>query len=171
MTYTNIEPIIYKIGIWIAENIPEYLNHANTEMISWPNGITIPEILSAQAVANTVPALKKIGFGTSIPTSGPFPYLLIDLDSIDLEPAGQLSNWVKLRLKLIVALQENNEKRLLPDLLRYIDVIAHAIGQHTTLGGIVDEAEMVTFDKDELPGTKTGFIIGDLVVKFELTCD
>jgi hypothetical protein len=74
-------------------------------------------------------------------------------------------------MKLVTALQENNEKRLFPALARYIDAIVHAVGNNVTLDGLVDETKITGLDKDEVPENHTGFVIADLSVKFELICD
>lgn len=167
----TIERVVYGVAAWFADNLPDYLVKANEAMAGWPNGTILPALLEAPSATGEAPALVKVGVGNSIPSSGPFPYLLVALDSTDLESAGQCSDWVTLHLKLVVAFQENNEARILPDAARYMDALARAVGEHSTLDGLADEAHLTNLDKDELPANATGFVIGDLSVKFELICD
>lgn len=171
MTYTAMEPVIYGVAIWFAEHLPEYLAATNDAMASWPDGILVPALLDPPPAASGAPALRKVLLGTSIPASGPFPCLLVALDSVDVESAGQNSDWITLHLKLVVALQENNEKRILPDTARYMDALTHAVGENVTLGGLVDEAKIPSLEKDEVPANGTGFVVADLSTKFEMICD
>jgi hypothetical protein len=171
VTYSAIEPVIYRVADWFAAHLPDYLAEADEAMVSWHDGDTFPAIFDPPAAAYEVPSLRKVGIGTSIPASGPFPYLLVALDSVDVESAGQTSDWITLHMKLVTALQENNEKRLFPALARYIDAIVHAVGNNVTLDGLVDETKITGLDKDEVPENHTGFVIADLSVKFELICD
>jgi hypothetical protein len=171
VTYSAIEPVIYGVASWFAEYLPDYLAKANDAMASWPDGVVLPALLDPPPAASMAPTLRKVILGTTIPASGPFPCLLVAFDSVDLEAIGQNSDRVTLHLKLVAAIQENNEARILPDTARYMDALAHAVGENLTLGGLVDEAKIPTIEKDEVPANGTGFVIADLSATFEMICD
>jgi hypothetical protein len=97
-------------------------------MVSWHDGDTFPAIFDPPAAAYEVPSLRKVGIGTSIPASGPFPYLLVALDSVAVESAGQTSDWITLHMKLVTALQENNERS-------GCSLRSHANRRHSACGG------------------------------------
>jgi hypothetical protein len=180
MTYNNIESVLYSVGTWFANALPLALAEANGQIAAWKTDaallpddsmLSLSDLFEDLTFDFEVQPFKKVGVGTLIPASGPFPYLLLIFDDLETESAGQLSDWITLHLKLIVALQENNEKRLPPTLFRYIDAFVHAIGKDGTLGGIVDSARFSTVDKEEVPSSKVGFVVGNLSVKFELICE
>lgn len=167
----NIEPVVYGIASWMAENIPAYLTKVNADMASWPGSSLPPSILQPAASVFDPPALRRVSVVTSIPSTGPFPFLMVNLDDFDVEWAGQNSERITLRVMLVLALSESKPGRLLGALLRYADAIVQAVGSNLTLGGLVEEAKVVSAEKDELPGKDTGFLVVNMTARFEIICE
>ena len=171
MNYANIEPKVYGTAIWLITYLPEYLALATSELAPWPSETDFPSILDVPDESYTPPALKKASVGVTIPPAGPFPYLLTVLDNVTVEWAGQNSDMLTLNMKVVIAMQENSERRIGAALMRYMDALTMAIGKNVTLDGLFDEIKLTNMDKDESAATKVGFLVADLVAKYEVTCE
>jgi len=171
MAYSNIEPNVYGVAVWLAQYLPTYLTAANAEQTSWPGDMVFPSIFLVPDEDYNPPALRRAAVGSSIPMEGPFPYLMVELDSVDVEWAGQNSEFITLRLRVIIALQETREKKLLAALTRYMDALVQAVGHNVTLGGLLEEAKVTHIEKDELPANHVGFVTADMTAKFEILCE
>lgn len=169
--HANIEPILYGIAVWLAENVPTYLTKVNGDMASWPGSITFPAIFQPAGSVFNPPALKRVSVVSSIPSSGPFPFLMVNLDDFDVEWSGQNSEKITLKIMLVLALSESKNGKLLSALLRYADAIVQAVGSNVTLGGLVEEAKVISADKDELPAKGTGFLVVNMTARFEIICE
>lgn len=171
MIYANIEPKVYAVATWLTTYLPTYLALAGSELAPWPSDTSFPSALELPDDDYTPPALKKAAVGSTIPPSGPFPYLLVALDSIAIEDAGQASQWVTLSLKAVLAIQENSERRIGAALMRYSDALIMAVGSNVTMDGTFDEIKLTAIDTDELPQNRVGFLSADLTARFEITCE
>jgi hypothetical protein len=171
LNYANIEPKVYKTAIWLLTYLPEYLALASAELATWPSDTDFPSAFDMPDENNTPLAIKKASVGVTVPKAGPFPYLLLVLDNVGVEWSGQNSDIVTLNMKVILAVQENSERRIGVALMRYMDALTMAIGKNVTLNGLFNEIKLTMMDVAESPETRAGFMVADLVAKYEITCE
>jgi len=173
MIHSNLEPVIYKTAAWLTAYLQGYITNATAEraVATYPSVTDFPSILDYPDDDYTPPALKRAAVGSVIPPSGPFPYLLLVLDGVVPEWSGQNSENLNITMKAIVAIQENNDRKLGIALMRYMDGLIQALGANITLDGIFDEIKITNIDKDELPANKVGFLIADLSARLEIVSE
>lgn len=169
MTYSNVEPIVYGIAARIAILLPTYLTATNAETNAalYPSDTHYPSIFTVPDTSYSAEALKKAAVATSIPATGPFPYMMVNLDGVDYEEIGQNSDLITMRVSLVVALSESKDAKLGHALMRYMDALHKCIAANLTLGGLVQHIKIATIDKQQLAGDKAGFVVADLVATIE----
>lgn len=169
MTYSNIEPIVYGIASRIAILLPDYLTATNTETNAalYPSDTHYPSIFLVPDTDYNAPALKKAAVSPMIPATGPFPYMMVNIDGADFEEVGQNSDLITMRLSLVVGLAESKDLKLGHALMRYMDALHKCIAANLTLGGLVQHIRISTMEKQQMPGEKAGFVVADLIATIE----
>jgi hypothetical protein len=151
MTYSDLAQTLDDLAAWIMATFPTYLARANSG-----------------ASGRSAPALKKAERKAFIPDTGPYPYCMVNLDRATPERWGQNAQMITAEVSVNFCLSEPSPDLLDEALYRYIDALADMIGANISLGGLVDQAELLSIEKDTLPADGKGFVIATLSTRTEV---
>lgn len=144
-----IESITAAVASWLGANFGTYIDRANT-------GMTYQ--------ASNIAECKALPY---IPDRGPFPFVMVNPDSVDVERSGQCVHRVTVTLSVNILVREANKDDLGTALMRYMDALIDAVGANATMGGTVDDVYISTIDKGEMPADGRGFVMATLIASAE----
>lgn len=145
-----VERIANGIAGWLNDNFNTYLARANADQ------------------TYVAPELKKCEVKAWIPTEGPFPYMMVNLDFVDYEWIGNCAEKAKLTLSVNALVTEPKKDNLPIALVRYMDALADAVRENITMNGTADTIRVDTIDKGEMPADGRGWVVATLIATAEV---
>lgn len=150
MTNSFIERMLQGAADFLTANLPTYITRANTGTTGFQ-----------------APAPRKIEVKDLIPQNGPFPFGMVDVDTVAIDASGQNCQRIAATISINFAFSESKPENVRIATVRYMDALIDLFGENETLGGVAGIAYLETIDKAVLPGDGKGFVVATARLELE----
>lgn len=147
MTTSSCERISAAVAVFISANMATYVARANTGTIG-----------------THAPMPKKCEVSVGIPDNGPYPYIMVNRDSVQVEPTGNDYQRLTVYLSVNVAISESKPQNADVVADRYTDALIDMFGENITLGGTVDLIYLESADKLVVPSSGQAYVLATVKV-------
>lgn len=152
MTKSPCERIIAAIAAYLLANLGTYITRANLGTTGYQ-----------------APAPKVCAKAVGIPDNGPYPYVMVNRDSIAVEPSANNAQRITMQISVNVGINESKTENADIVADRYTDALIDLFGENLTLGGTVDIAMLKTSDKLIIPSSGEAYVICTVEVTSEVS--
>lgn len=184
--HSTSERVAYGLRQWMEARFNRYVIAANdarykaglTEDLSvypaedlYPDEDLLPYGDVPAETPYEAPVVKKFAVKSYIPDNGPFPYMMVNIDSCDIAESANGAYLVTVRASVNIAVNDNKADQANFAIMRYMDAMIDAIHNNAPSGlnGIADSVALEAIDKGELPSAGKGFMIATLVCTKEIS--
>lgn len=185
VAHSTAERIAYGLRLWMEARFNRYVTAANearykdgmTEDLSvYPGEDLLPDddLFPFGDVPSETPYLaplvKKFAVKSYIPDQGPFPYMMINIDSANVEETGIGCYQCIMRASVNIAVNDAKGDQANFAIMRYMDAMIDAIHNNigSGLNGVADTVKIESIDKGDLPSAGKGFMMCTLVCTKEI---